>query len=179
MTEEEIVELQAKAARADELEGKVKELEGDEQVKNWRQMRQVNKSLKEAVEKTGKVVDDEGNITEVPKTVSADEVATITGKEVERQLIGKVVSKAKKDLSDEDQKTFDRFYAKAVAGEEVNSDNVDTFVDMAFNMASSATGKAPAAFARGAGEPRLTEKSESFADSERGKELTAKYFGRK
>lgn len=178
MTDEEIADLQAKAARADVLEGKVKEYEEDEGIKNWRQIRQVNKSLKEAVEKSGKVVDDDGNITEVQKTISSDEVAQITTKEVERQLISKVITKAKKDLNDEDQKTFDRFYAKAVAGEEVNSDNADSFVEMAFNMAANAV-KAPTAFARGTGEPRLGEKEESFADTERGKAMTAQYFGRK
>lgn len=176
MTEEQIAELKAKAARADELEGKVKEFEEDESLKNFRQVRTINKNLKGALEKGGYVVGDDGTITEPVKSVSAEDVERMSEAAAERIVINKTLARAKKDMTPEDQATFDRYYKKAITDETVNAENVEEYVEMAFNMASNAI-KGPAPFVSG-GAPRTKERDQSFATSERGEAVYKAIFNK-
>ncbi len=196
MTDEELKALEEKAALADKLQGerdelnqalederkKREEIEGEEKLINFRRMRKANENMKRKIEAGGFEVDEEtGEIKERADKISPDDVRRIAGEEAERKMIEKSLLKAQQSLNDEDKQTFQRYYAKATHGESVTSDNVDEFITMTMNMAGKATRSdnesARSAATRG-GVPKFEEREKSFADTDPGKEVYNKMFGK-
>lgn len=180
LTQEQIAELRQKAELADSiskekeaLAAKLKEYEEDTEKVDWRKARQTIKSLKSVAEKQGLTVDeDTGEVKEAPREVSRDEIESIASQVAEKKFIEKSIASVKKTLNEEDRKTFDRFYTKAIAGETVTGDNVDEFIDIAMKMAGR-----PAV--RGTvsprGNPPVLGDGESFENTERGRELINRF----
>lgn len=181
-------EIREKAARAEQLEKdlaetqkKLKELEEDENSKDWRKARKQIKALEAALEKDGKVLDHETDeVKSKPIAVSPEDIDRRAEAAAEKALITKTVNGAKRDLSEEDRKLFDKFYEKATFGEKVTSDNAEEFVAMTFKLAGVGAGSKTmedrGAGGRG-GAPRFEKPTENFADSEAGKAVAAKMFG--
>lgn len=185
LTSEQITELKTKATKADELEkaiaereAKLKEYEEDEKMIDWRKARNQIKVLKGALEKEGKEFDEEANeVRGVERKYSPEEVEKLARVTTERVLIEKALSRAQKELSDEDKQVFQRYYEKATHGEDVNSDNIEEFVDMAFRLAGTGTQSKSlsdrSAGTRG-GAPRMADQSKDFSDTDAGKDVLAR-----
>lgn len=187
LTDEEIATLQEKAAKVESLESekaealaKLKEAEEDENNKDWRRARNRIKSMEEALEKQGKVVDP---ITHEVKTVeqefSPEDVDKRADEAVERGWISKALTKAQRDLSDEDKAIFNKFYKKATFEEQVTSDNVDDFISLAFKLGGSGAESKTLAERAGSGRggaPRIEKPSEDFSQTDAGQKVLQKMF---
>lgn len=149
LTPEALAELKAQAERAKELEDKLaaaekraKELEEDSNSIDWRKAREKEKRMKEALKEAGKTVNDDGEVIE-QSTMTREEMEKANDASFERKWIEKEKSKAFAGLNEADRATAERFYSKAIAGEEVNSDNVTSFIDMAFKMGEIKSSRGP------------------------------------
>lgn len=187
LTPEQIAELKAKATKAEELEkaiaekeAKLKEYETDENQINWRKSRKQIKAMDEALKKKGLTLDEETDeVKSLAKEFSEEDIDKRAEVAAERVLINKALAKAQRDLNEEDKALFTKYYEKASHGETVNSDNVDQFIDMAWQLSGS-NGKSKtladrAAAGRG-GAPRVEERAKDFSETDRGAAAYSKMF---
>lgn len=185
LSAEEIVALKARAAQADNLEkehadtvAKLKELEDDDNAKDWRKARKRMEAMEAALKKQGKIVDPETHeVKTEEQKFSPEDVDIRAEAAAERVLVKRSLEKVKRDLSEEDQKIFGRFYEKATHNETVTSDNVEEFIDLAFKLggagAQSKTLAERGAGGRG-GAPRMEKASEDYSETAEGKKILEK-----
>ncbi len=177
--EAELTALRASAARATEIEGKLKEFETDSSLINWKKSREKEKRLLAVLEGQGKKVDEDGNVIDVPAAISQEEIRKMASEEAQKTLIERSLAQAKRDLNDADKVIFDKFYSKAAFGETVDADSVDTIIDTAMRMATNGGGMTAAdriAGTRG-GAPRVNEVNASdFSETDAGKGLMSAMF---
>ncbi len=173
---EKVGKLEEVEKAKNDLEAKVKELENDEQNMNWRKARDKEKRLLAALKADGKEVDDDGNLVEKPKGYTDAELAQKTTEQVEKIMIEKSLARAEKKLSETDRPIFRKAYEKVVHGEDVNSDNVEEFVEQAIMFAGRQGSNSMSdrlSSTRG-GAPVFEEAGKSYADTPAGQAAAEK-----
>ena len=185
-TKEEQDVLQAKADAHDELQTKVTELEkfkedsdADPSNKNWKEMRDNNKRLKDALKASGKDVDDEGNITEKPNTLTAEEVDERAIKAAKGELLSNHRSTLLNKITDEEQrKVVEHYFGKLSAGEELDFNGVEKYMQEAQRLATPAGEDSNRINVNG-GAPKLVNANggNNFSETEDGKRMAAEMFG--
>lgn len=176
-TPEEVKAWKEKAAKLDEsektkteLEAKLKEVETDEQNINWKKAREREKRLLAALKSSGKNVDEEGNLLDEPKGYTEEEFEKKSKAQIEKVLIEKEIARVEKKMAETDRPIFRKAYEKAIHNEEVTSENVEEFLNMALSFAGQkkpTTTSDRAAGTRG-GIPIFEEPGKDFSETPEG-----------
>lgn len=154
-------------------------LESDPANRNWKQIREVNEKLKDAMRAQGKEVKEDGTITEAPKTLTAEEIEQRTRKVVQEE---NVISQKKAALSkfpEEKRKVVEHYLNKLTAGEELSPDNIEKFVSEAAMLADPQGVPHKTYSPGGSGQPPLLKPKDgnSFAETDAGKSIANELFG--
>lgn len=100
---------------------------------NWKEIRNVNKKLKDALISQGKEVDDQGNIIE-KKEVNKDEILSEAKKMFQDETFATEKERLLASYSDEDKTTVDVYLNKLMAGEDKNIANLHKFFEQAVDF---------------------------------------------
>lgn len=186
LTADEQKALQASAQEAATLKTTVETLtkekaalEADPTNRNWKQIREVNDKLKEALKAQGKTVGEDGTITEVPKTLTPEEIEQRTRKVVQEENIISQKKTALSKFPEEKRKVVEHYLNKLTAGEELNSDNIEKFISEAAILADPQAAVRKPVYS-GGGQPPLLKPQDgnSFAETDAGKAIANELFGK-
>ena len=97
---------------------------------NWKEIRETNKKLKEALKAQGKDVDDNGNIIE-KNVFNKEEVLGEAKKMFQEETFGTEKERLLASYSDTDKQTISIYLDKLMSGEERNISNLHKFMDQA------------------------------------------------
>jgi hypothetical protein len=162
-----------------DLESYVKELHSDAGNRNWRTMRQTVESLKTALKDKGHDVDvnpDTGELVFKAKQFDEEEIIGKVREETTKTL---VETEKKKALSKYDEKVrpvIEHYFNKLSSGEAVSLDNLNGFIADAEKLAgvNTISDKYPSYKGQ---PPVFKDEKDSFANSDRGKEIAKSIFG--
>jgi coenzyme F420-reducing hydrogenase alpha subunit len=183
-TEEELKALQTSAEQATELQKQVDELsklketyEKDPVQKNWNAIRAKTERMEAALKAQGKTVDDEGNVIEQPKSITAEEIEEKARKAARSEMVGQQKRNLLAKYDDEQRKLVEHYLNKLTAGEEINIDNLEKFVQEADILANPNQTAKSAPFVAGQ-PPRIKGIDENrFSDTDEGSKLANEIFG--
>lgn len=154
LSDEQIAELQQKAAKAEELEKfkndsaaklaeyetarsewEKKEKEYQDQVNpNWQKARTSMNAMREALKSKGIQVDEDGNPVDTSK-IQLDQVKREAEAAAEKKLIDVRLEEFLEEYDNDSAEVIRHFYRKLTTGEEVTLRNVKTFLSQAENVA--------------------------------------------
>jgi len=184
LTSEEQTALQEKATLADTLQATVDTLtaektkleEANPEVKNWKKLREVNDNLKAAMTAQGKIVSEDGVVSEAPKTLTAEEVAAQATSAANNVLLTDRRRQAFAELTEEEKPVAELYYKKLTTGEEVTSENVEKLIADAKRMAVPPVDKVGTSIA---GAPPILKdpNKQSFDETEKGQDIANEIFG--
>lgn len=150
LTEEQIQELQTKASRVDELEGKIKEMvpgadldkvKADLEIAqkdlnpNWQKARQTIDLMRSALKAKGVETDTEGNPISVPQGVNIEEVRKEATAAARGEVLGGRLEELLGEYDDSSATLVRHFYNKLTTGETVTLQNIRSFISQAENAA--------------------------------------------
>uniref|UniRef100_A0A6H1ZXX2 Uncharacterized protein n=1 Tax=viral metagenome TaxID=1070528 RepID=A0A6H1ZXX2_9ZZZZ len=188
-TADEIAELTKKAEEHVTLAQKITELEAekakmdDDPVnKNWQALREKATRLEQSLKDAGKIVGEDGTVTEKPSTMTMEEIEAKT-KEV---AMGTIIEQQKNSLfkkysnDEEKKKVVEHYFGKLTTGETLDFDNINKFFSEAEKLANPDS-QANTTFNPGGAPPRNgvgdgKDKS-GFGDTDAGKTLANEIFG--
>lgn len=122
----ELEALRADAAKKAELEAENEKLKNDPEKINWRKARA---KLKEA----GKDFNEEGEVIENAKPMTAEEVAQISTQSVNNAVFETEKDKIRLAMPEKDRELFDYYFNKFMTGEEKSITNLMKFSEEAKN----------------------------------------------
>jgi len=184
-TDEEIAEFKAKAEVNEELQTKVTEFEAakaEEEAnptnKNWKELRDSNKKLKEALKAEGKEISEDGAVKEQTESITMEEIQSESRKAARSELLDNRKSTLLKKFDDEQRKVVEHYYDKLSAGEELDIESVDKYIGEAEKLANPDTAGSNVKTTINNGVPNLIrDDKDSFANTPDGKRLADEMFG--
>lgn len=165
---EEIETLKKAQEEAEALRQQLEELEdGSKGVK----------SLRDALKRRDEKIQDlESKLNIAPEEpVNIDKIREIAQQEAAQSFLQTEKNRRLASLSDDERQNVERVFNKLTAGEQLNADNMDMFINQAMTIGAPERVANKARNATyGGGVPRPEAQRTSFADTEEGKDFAAR-----
>jgi hypothetical protein len=127
-------EVEALKKDAETAKSKAEILEQDKTLINWGKSREMEKRLREELAKTGKSIDENGQLVDTSIS-KEDEIKKEAYAEARRAMLDERLSEELAKYKPEERDVVKRYYEKLTTGEEVSLSNVRTFLSDAERLA--------------------------------------------
>jgi hypothetical protein len=197
-TEEELKDLQTKAASAGKLDEfntqtaeirKALDLKDDDDIisavknikesanPNWPKARHTIETLTAFIKASNKdaEIDADGNIKTKAKELTQEDIEAITEKKIAESLAKNTLATRLGAYPEGKREVVKSYFDKLSSGQELNAENIDKYIKEA-EVLSFPTVRATQAPLEG-GEPKLSAEGSQFVESAKGKEAAEALFG--
>jgi len=141
---------------------------------NWREAREKMKRL-EALERKGKVIDDNGEIKEIETKLSEEEIINKASAKFKQEMINETVEDSLSHYNEEQKKVVKHFFEKLTAGEQLSIKNVENYLKQAESLAiPNYNDRVNRVITSGIGRvPSENNGKKNYADTDDGKKLAS------
>jgi hypothetical protein len=98
---------------------------------NWKEARRTMDNLKDAVKKTGAVLNEDGTIREDQVIMSREEISKTAAESASKIILDQKINDELAKIPEDKRELTKAYFNKLITGEEISADNIGKFIDEA------------------------------------------------